>query len=92
MDLVKYLIEELDKDRKKIFNIIKEVPSINTPANLDKVLNELGWEQVNTDFNGWEPDVWIYYWNKDYNFGLIVNYSGFYWGKIYLYRSDIDEE
>ena len=38
-----------------------------SPYQLKELLTELGYEETNTDRNGWQFDFWIYMTNKDIN-------------------------
>jgi hypothetical protein len=60
------------------------------PANIEKSLEEMGWETEEQEENGWENDCWIYFTNEDYDFGLTLYYQG-YTFELKLYRSDIDD-
>ncbi len=60
------------------------------PANIEKVLEMMGWESDEQEDNGWQHDTWIYFAHPDYNFCLVLYYQG-YTFEMKLYRSDIDD-
>ena len=59
------------------------------PANIVKVLENMGWEYDEQEDNGWQHDTWICLAHENYNFCLILYYQG-YTFELKLYRSDID--
>ena len=61
-----------------------------SPAEIDSTLQNLGWERLDFDSNGWQQDTWYWYANPNYDFQLTMEYSGFY-GDLTLYRRDCDE-
>ncbi len=60
------------------------------PANIEKTLEEMGWESDEQDENGWQNDCWIYFSNEDYDFVLVLYYCG-YTFELKLYRADSDD-
>jgi hypothetical protein len=60
------------------------------PSEIDSALQELGWERLDFDSNGWQQDTWYWYSNPNYDFQLTMEYSGFY-GDLKLYRRDCDD-
>ena len=61
-----------------------------SPSEIDETLQELGWERLDFDSNGWQQDTWYWYSNPNYDFQLTMEYSGFY-GDLKLYRNDCDD-
>ncbi len=84
-----YIDEVIAKKQDSIFNV-RELTSIYAPSELDKILQEAGWERLDFDSNGWQQDTWYWYAHPDYDFQLTMEYSGFY-GDLKLYRRDIDD-
>lgn len=88
--MLKSIIEYLSNNQHFQYDLRKNYPTI-TPSGIDDILEELEWEREDFDANGWQQDTWYNYSHNDYNFGLIMEYGGFY-GGLKLYRSDIDDE
>ena len=84
-----YIREVFPKDPNFVLNI-REFTPIYAPAELDTILQEDGWERLDSDENGWQQDTWYQYAHPDYDFQLTMEYSGFY-GDLKLYRKDIDD-
>lgn len=45
------------------------------PSQLEELLEKLGYEQYNSDSNGWEMDFWIYFRKPNYQ-DLIISGTG----------------
>ena len=60
------------------------------PSEIDNVLEELGWEKIDFNSNGWQQDTWYWYMHPDYDFQLTMEYGGFY-GDLKLYRKDCED-
>ena len=87
---LKHMIEDLSKDKSLQINVKERLPDL-TPAKLNDLLVSKGWiDDEDPDENGWQQDTWIYYAHNDYTFGLVMEYSGYFW-TMKLYRSDIDD-
>lgn len=84
-----YLKNVFPKQKDFILDI-RKLTEIYAPAKLDKILKEEGWKRLDFETNGWQQDTWYYYAHPDYDFQLIMEYSGFY-GDLKLYREDIDD-
>lgn len=57
------------------------------PANIIQALENLGWEKVDFESNGWEQDTWYYFSHPDYDFQITLFYCG-YTFDIKLYRTE----
>ena len=89
--LLANLISTLKFNQRFRINLRELFPTFS-PADIHHLLvDEFGWNKDNMEDNGWQHDAWYYYSNKNYDFGLIVYYCGFY-GDLELFRSDIDDE
>lgn len=83
-------VEKMVEDQDFIFNI-REIFPETSPSEVRDILLELGWEDDGSEDNGWEQDTWYYFVNNsEYDFDLIMNYSGYYWD-LRLYRKDCKE-
>lgn len=85
-----YVDEVIAKTHPDFVLDIREFTPIYAPSELDKILQENGWERLDFDENGWQQDTWYWYAHPDYDFQLTMEYSGFY-GDLKLYRKDIDD-
>lgn len=47
------------------------------PANIEKALEDMGWECDEQDENGWQSDCWLYFSHYDYDFVLVLYYCGY---------------
>lgn len=84
-----YLKNVFPKQKNFILDVRKST-TIYSPAELDKILGEEGWEKIGFEANGWQQDTWYHYAHPDYDFQLTMEYGGFY-GNLKLYRRDIDD-
>lgn len=60
------------------------------PANLIYALRDMGWNDDESEDNGYQNDYWIYFTNCDYDFVLVLYYCGHTF-ELKLYRADIDD-
>lgn len=87
---LKSIIKDLSNNQRLKFNLRKSPLYKKSPAEISDMLEELGWESDDYDFNGWEQDTWIPFAHESYGFCLTLAYSGYYW-TMELFRSDIDD-
>ena len=59
------------------------------PANLIDALRDMGWNDDESQDNGWQGDSWIYFYHYNYDFPLVLYYCAHTF-KLKLYRADID--
>lgn len=59
------------------------------PANLIDALRDMGWNDDESEDNGWQNDCWIYFSHHDYDFVLVLYYCAHTF-ELKLYRADID--
>ena len=59
------------------------------PANLIDALRDMGWNDDESEDNGWQGDSWIYFYHCDYDF-ILVLYCCAHTFELKLYRADID--
>lgn len=89
--LLANLISTLKFNQRFRINLREFFPTFS-PADIHHLLvDEFGWNKDHMEDNGWQHDAWYYYSNKNYDFGLVMYYCGFY-GDLELFRSDIDDE
>lgn len=79
----------LEKSRHFMYNLKKNFPAAS-PSEIEKLLEDLGWNKIDSEFNGWQQDTWCSYTHDSYPVGITMAYGGFY-GDLSLYRSDIDD-
>lgn len=84
---LKTAIEYLSNNQREIYKLVKYDIA---PCHVDDILQSLGWNRDDHDINGWECDCWYYYSHKDYDFTLVMFYTGFTFD-LELYRGDIDD-
>ena len=84
-----YIKNVFPKNQEFILDI-RENLLLCSPSEIDNALQELGWERLDFDSNGWQQDTWYWYAHPDYDFQLTMEYSGFY-GDLKLYRRDCDD-
>lgn len=88
--IISFYIQEVFSKDPNIILDIRESTSIYAPSELDAILREYGWKQVDSDENGWQQDTWYWYTHPDYDFQLTMEYSGFY-GDLKLYNRDRED-
>ena len=88
--ITNFYISEVFPKKKDFILDMREFSSGRSPSELDDILEEMGWERLDFDSNGWQQDTWYWYAHPDYDFQLTMEYSGFY-GDLKLYRRDIDD-
>ena len=59
------------------------------PCHICDAMKTLGWEQDESDSNGWENDTWYYFSHPNYNYVLVMFYCG-YTFELKMYRGDRD--
>ena len=59
------------------------------PANLIDALRDMGWNDDESQDNGWQGDSWIYFYHYNYDFTLVLYYCAHTF-ELKLYRADID--
>ena len=59
------------------------------PANLIDALRDMGWNDDESEDNGWQGDSWIYFYHYNYDFILVLYYCANTF-ELKLYRADID--
>ena len=88
--IVNFFVNKIFPKQKDFTLDIRKSTTIYSPAELDTLLREEGWERLDFDTNGWQQDTWYHYKHLNYDFKLVMEYSGFY-GDLKLYREDIDD-
>ena len=88
--IITFYIQEIFPKDYDIVLDIRESTSIYAPSELDTILQEYGWERLDSDENGWQQDTWYWYAHPDYDFQLTMEYSGFY-GDLKLYNRDRED-
>ena len=88
--IINCYLKNVFPNKKDFVLDIRKSTEIYAPSELDKILEEEGWERLDFETNGWQQDTWYHYIHPDYNFQLTMEYSGFY-GDLKLYRKDIDD-
>lgn len=84
-------IDELKVKKEKMHDMRDFDPAIRSPFTLINILKQIGWEKYGSiEPTGWEGDTEITLSNENYDFDLIVHYTGYY-GDLDLYRADIDD-
>lgn len=88
--IISFYIREVFPKHPNIVLDIREFTPIYAPSELDDILQEGGWKQLDSDENGWQQDTWYWYAHPDYDFQLTMEYSGFY-GDLKLYNRDKED-
>ena len=88
--IINFFTNKIFPKQKDFILDVRKSTTIYSPAELDALLKEEGWERLDFDTNGWQQDTWYHYAHLDYDFQLTMEYSGFY-GDLKLYRRDIDD-
>lgn len=88
--IVSTYIDKVFTDKQDFVLDLRKSLCYCSPSEIDSTLQDLGWERLDFDSNGWQQDTWYWYANPDYDFQLTMEYSGFY-GDLKLYRRDYDE-
>lgn len=81
---LRFIIFRLEEDEEyevKIKNM--------TPSEMNDNLEDLGWNRESFETNGWQQDTWMTYRHKDYSFGIVVAYGGYY-GDMHIYREEVE--
>ena len=85
------LMNRFAHEQELEINIRETFPNIYSASALVNILKNLGWEKYGSiEPTGWEGDTKITLSNENYDFDLIVYYTGYY-GDLCLYRADIDD-
>ena len=88
--VINFYIREVFPKNPNLVLDIREFTSIYAPSELDEILQEGGWKQLDSDENSWQQDTWYWYAHPDYDFQLTMEYSGFY-GDLKLYNRDKED-
>lgn len=84
--LVKGVIKTLDDE-------ISDEVSLSSfdiaPCHICDAMEAFGWEQDESDSNGWENDTWYYFAHPNYKYVIVMFYCG-YTFELKMYRGDKD--
>jgi hypothetical protein len=84
--LVKGVIKTLDDEINDEVNLSS---CDIAPCHICDAMEVFGWEQDESDSNGWENDTWYYFAHPDYKYVIVMFYCG-YTFELKMYRGDKD--
>ena len=84
---LKQMIEDIARDPEKTFNLADTPLSRMSPAEINSVLEELGWYESEC----WFDDEYGYstYTSNEWGFSLCMSFDGFEWS-VHLYRGEVE--
>ena len=88
--VINFYIQNVFPKNPNLVLDIREFTALYAPSEVDNILQEDGWKQLDSDENGWQQDTWYWYSHPDYDFQLTMEYSGFY-GDLKLYNRDRED-